>query len=253
MKSSIIMTAVLSAAFVAGASLSASDNHKSSDKQPAKVVDSGTFGIFVKGKRVGTEKFRIEQKADYSVATSEIKVEDGNTRADQSSEMQIQSNGELRSYSWRSTQPQKEETTIEPKDQLLMEHVVPADQKKMDVPHVLPLTTVILDDNFFSQREILVWRYLATGCLPKQGPEALLMCGPSHFGVLVPHQHLASNVVVELLGRDKITYKGTSREANKIRIDADGVQWFLWVGEPDEQYKVLKMSIPANDVEVVRD
>ena len=39
-------------------------------------------------------------------------------------------------------------------------------------------------------------------------------------------------------------------ELNKMKLDADDVQWVLWV---DEQYKVLKMAIPASNVEVVRD
>jgi len=48
---------------------------------------------------------------------------------------------------------------VEPKDQLLVRAHYPADQKKIDVPHMLPLSTVILDDNFFSQREVLLWWY----------------------------------------------------------------------------------------------
>jgi hypothetical protein len=117
----------------------------------------------------------------------------------------------------------------------------------MDVPHVLPLSTVILDDNFFSHREILIWRYLATGCLIKNNER---LCGPSTFGVLVPQQHLAANVVVELIGRDKINVKGHEVEVNKVKMDSEGIVWMLWVGD---DYKVMKMAVPANNVEIVRD
>jgi hypothetical protein len=129
----------------------------------------------------------------------------------------------------------------------LIQHVTPSDFKKQDIPYILPLATVVLDDNFFSHREILVWRYLATGCLRKNEQ---LECGPSHFGVLVPRQHTAASANMELVGTEKIKVKGVDQELNKIKLDTDGVQWVLWV---DDQYKVVKMSVPAGNVEVVRD
>jgi hypothetical protein len=212
-----------------------------------QVWDSGSFGIFHDGKRIGTEKFNIESRGESSVATSEIKVEDGNYKADQTAEMHVKPTGELESYSWRATSPQKEESSVEAKEQLLVEHVTPADQKKMDVPHVLPVSTVILDDYFFSQRELLVWRYLSTGCT-RDGQN--LTCGPSHFGILVPRQHTAGSAVMELLEPEKFTFKGQEKQVNKLKLDSDGVVWLLWVSQ---DYKVLKIAVPASKVEVVRD
>jgi hypothetical protein len=216
-------------------------------KETGKVVDAGSFGIFVNGTRIGTETFRIEERADVSVANSQIKVDDGAQKADQSSEMQITPKGELRLYTWKSTGPAKEESTVEPKDEFLIQHLIPADQKKQDIPYILPLSTVILDDNFFSHREVLVWRYLATGCMRK---DEQLVCGPSHFGVLVPRQHTSASAVMELVGTEKITVRAKDMELNKIKLDSDGVLWVLWV---DEQYKVVKMAVPALNVEILRD
>lgn len=218
-------------------------------KSASKVWDSGSFGIFVNGKRVGTEKFTIEQRgSEMSVATSEITVDDGRSKITQTAEMHVAPNGELLSYVWKGLTPQKEQSTVEPKDQLLVEHVVPADQKKTDVPYILPASTVILDDNFFSHRELLVWRYLATGCVVK--PNEGRMCGPSRFGVLVPHQHTSASAVMDLTGREKITIKGQEQELNKFKLESDGVVWNLWV---NDDFKVIKMSVPASNVEVVRD
>jgi hypothetical protein len=218
-------------------------------KSASKTWDSGSFGIFVNGKRVGTEKFTIEQRgSEMSVANSEITVDDGRSKITQTAEMHVAPNGELLSYVWKGLTPQKEQSTVEPKDQLLVEHVVPADQKKTDVPYILPASTVILDDNFFSQRELLVWRYLATGCVVK--PNEGRMCGPSRFGVLVPHQHTSASAVMDLTGREKITIKGQEQELNKFKLESDGVVWNLWV---NDDYKVIKMSVPASNVEVVRD
>lgn len=239
-----ILAVAIAATLFSGANASDQKPKKASGNQ---VWDSGTFGIFHAGKRIGTEKFNIESRGDFSVATSEIKVDDGTYRADQSAEMHVTPKGELQSYIWHATAPQKEESSVEAKEQLLVEHVTPADQKKMDVPHVLPVSTVILDDYFFSQRELLVWRYLSTGCTrDAQG----LTCGPSHFGILVPRQHTAGSAVMEIVGREKLTFKGQEKDVNKLKLDSDGVVWLLWVSD---DYKVLKISVPQSNVEVVRD
>lgn len=228
-------------------SANASDQ-KAKTSANSQVWDSGSFGIFHDGKRIGTEKFSIESRGGVSVAKSEIKVEDGGYKAEQTAEMHITPKGELQSYNWRATSPQKEESSVEAKDQLLLEHVTPADQKKMDVPHVLPVSTVILDDYFFSQRELLVWRYLTTGCTRDgQG----LTCGPGHFGILVPRQHTAGSAVMEIVGQEKLSFKGQDKSVNKLKLDTDGVIWLLWVSADD--YKVLKMTVPSSNVEVVRD
>jgi len=258
----IVRNGLLLAAVVLTATwLSAGDKNKTADKQDTKVVDSGSFGIYVDGKRIGTETFKIEQRPDFSVANAEIKVDDGTTRATQTSEMQLAPNGDLHSYIWRGLVPVKEESSVEASDQLLTEHIVDADLKKHDVPHILPLSTVILDDNFFSHREILLWRYLLTGCTRSNDR---FTCGPSNFGILVPHLHQASNATMEGLGRDKVTIKGAQRELNKIVLkvgepqrlivmnqkDSDPGQWFIWA---DDDFKVIKIAVPGSNIEVVRD
>jgi hypothetical protein len=257
---------LLSAVLVTSLSLGASDKPK--EKSGPKVADSGSFGIYMNGKRVGTETFNItetlngERIPEYSTTTSEIKFDDGRFKATQTAEMQVSAKGELRSYSWHSTVPQKEESSVEPKDQLLVEHIIPADQKKLDVQHVLPISTVILDDNFFSQREVLLWWYLATGC---RRQDNALLCGTGKFVILVPRQHVSGNATLELLSRDKVMVKGVELELNKVKLDtsgpqsltwlnesreSDAAQWVLWV---DDQYRVIKMTVAGSNIEVVRD
>jgi hypothetical protein len=259
---------LLSAVLATSVCLSAADKTKEKEKGNSKVADSGSFGIFMNGKRVGTETFSItetlngERRPDYSTTTSEIKFDDGRFKATQTAEMQVSAKGELRSYTWHSTVPQKEESSVEPKDQLLVEHIMPADQKKLDVPHMLPLSTVILDDNFFSQREILLWWYLAN-C---RRQDNALLCGTGKFVILVPRQHVSGNATMELMGQEKIMVKGAERELNKVRLDTNGpqsltwlhdqggeseaTQWVLWV---DDQYRVIKMTVAGSNIEVVRD
>ena len=78
------------------------------DKEPAaQSVDAGSFGVFMNGRRVATEKFSIQQNTAGSVATSEFKTEPGVDPAAQSSELQLALNGELRKYEWREISPGK--------------------------------------------------------------------------------------------------------------------------------------------------
>lgn len=261
MKSVVIKLALVPAVLLTANALVAGEKDKPAPKLEQRVVDSGTFGIYQDGKRVGTEKFKIEQKGDYSVATAEIKVDDGKTQAEQSAEMQVNPNGDLRSYTWKSTLPQHEESSVEATEQLLTEHVVPADQKKIDLPHILPLSTSILDDNFFSQREVFMWRYLATACVRQNNQ---LSCGPGTFVVLVPQQHASFNATVELKGVDKVLVKGAMRSLNKIVLKTADPQrlivmnsnkeaqpeWVMWV---DDDYKLIKISVPGSTIEVIRD
>jgi hypothetical protein len=85
----IVVVALL--ALVAGAWGTTQGKAKTKDKSAgkkggaSKIDDAGSFSIFVNGKRVGTETVRIEQGATVTVATSEIKVDDGSTKAEQSS------------------------------------------------------------------------------------------------------------------------------------------------------------------------
>jgi hypothetical protein len=239
------------------------DQDKTPPKMEQKIVDSGTFEIYVGGKRIGTETFKIEQRADFGILTAELRVNDGKGQARQMTEMRVAPNGELRSYSWRSISPEVEEAVVEPQNDLLVEHLVFPDQKKKDVQHLLQPNTAILDNNFFSQREVLLWRYLQTGCVWKDGQGR--MCGPSSYAVLVPQDHLSSSATLNLLGMGKVMVKGTERMLSKVSLqlgdpkqfvvmsgqsDSHPNEWLLWV---DDQYKILKITVVGSDFEVIRE
>src|SRR5215471_8665701 len=104
------------------------DRDKEKKTSATKVVDIGSFCVFMNGKRVATEKFRIEQGPEVGTINSEIKVDDGDNKAEQTAEMQVAQNGQLRIYKWKSTVPAREESVVEPKDQFLIEHLTTADQ-----------------------------------------------------------------------------------------------------------------------------
>jgi hypothetical protein len=217
-----------------------------------QVVDSGSFGVYVGGRRVATESFRVEQGSTMSLAHSELRVEDGTARVAQTAEMEIEPNGDLRRYEWQAYQPQKAELTILPNDEFLTEHITPnpvTKDKSQELPHLLPHSTVILDDNFFSHREILAWRYLAAGCRAEAGS---LKCNlaPAQFGVLIPNQHASTTVSMEYKGREKVMIKGVPKELGAFRLQTESGDWILYL---DENQKLVRIVIPSENTEILRD
>ena len=78
------------------------------DKEPAgQTVDTGSFGVFMNGHRIATEKFSIQQSNVGSVATSEFKSEPGVEPAAQTSQLELALNGDLKKYEWKETIPGK--------------------------------------------------------------------------------------------------------------------------------------------------
>lgn len=216
-----------------------------------QVVDSGSFGIFINGHRVATETFKVEQSPTMSITRSEIRVDDLQKIA-QSSEMELDPNGDLRRYDWQQFQPQKAELIVEPKDEFLIERVIasPASKEKtQSLPHLLPHSTVILDDNFFSHRQILAWKYLASGC-HTEGEVTQCKLTPEQYGVLIPNQHASSTVFMEYKGLQKITVKGIEKQAGTFLLRTESGDWTLYL---DENQKLVRILVPDEKTEIIRD
>ena len=219
---------------------------------PRQVVDSGSFGVYIAGKRVASEVFRIEQGSTMSLAHSELRLEDGTAKVAQSSDMEIEPNGDLHRYEWQEYQPEKAELTILPKDEFLIEHITPnpvSKDKSQDLPHLLPHSTVILDDNFFSHREILAWRYLAAGCR-SQGASLKCSSAPAQFGILIPNQHASTTVSMDYKGREKVMIKGAPKELGAFHLQTETGDWLLYL---DENQKLIRILIPSENTEILRD
>jgi len=212
-----------------------------------QVVDSGSFGVYLNGARVATETFKIEQRPEGSIAKSELKAQDGAT---QRSEMELTSQGNIVHYGWEQLQPKKEQVTVVPKDEFLSETIsLGPNQKTFNVPHLLPHSTPILEDNFFLHREILMWRYLASGCTSK--PQGLqCSTAPQQFGVLVPAQHLAEKVTIDFKDREKISLKGKEIECSAFHLHTEDSDWLVFL---DDQEKMVRIVASDAGLEVVRD
>jgi hypothetical protein len=214
-------------------------------------VDSGSFGVFMNGRRVGTETFSISQNANGSVIHSEFKAEGSAGQAVQNSELQLTGTGEIRRYEWKEQSPGKAQSVVVPNDQFLTQKWSTGPQdKQQEQPYLLPSATSILDDYFFVHREVLAWKYLASACRTEKGQVQCPLKQKAQFGTMNPRQHSSAAASMEFMGREKVTVGNAEKELSKLELKSEAGSWVIWF---DDQFKVLRISIPSEKTEVVRD
>ncbi|HEV2732052.1 MAG TPA: hypothetical protein VGV15_18620 [Terriglobales bacterium] len=222
------------------------------EKEPAgQKVDSGSFGVFVNGRRVATETFSIVQNNNGSVANSQFKTEPGADSAAQSSQLELSVNGDLRRYEWKELSPGKAQALVLPNDNLLIERSSSTPQDKQEEhPFLLPTSTSILDDYFFIHREILAWKYLATSCRQDKGQLSCPVHQRAQFGALNPHSRSSMLVSLEFADKEKASIHGVERELYRLNLKSESGDWQIWL---DDQFKLLRILVTADKTEVVRD
>jgi hypothetical protein len=229
--------------------LCAGDKKDKSKPAGPQQVDAGSFGVFVRGQRVVTETFSVQQENGVSVVKSKLKEISNQGGAGQKSELTMTDSGELIRYDWSDS---SSSLMVTPENDFLREKITTAaSSKPAEKPFLMPSKTAILDNNFFVHREVLVWRYLATDC---HTDSSGLKCqqGPVEFGVLVPQDQTSAPARVELVGREKVTIRGTQRELLRLNLTGETFSWALWVDDKD-QFKLMRVLIPDDNTEVVRD
>jgi hypothetical protein len=240
---------ILASSLSAFAGAHAADK-KDKAKAPAnQTVDSGSFGIFIKGQRVATETFHIDQQNGNSIVRSQLKETGGADSTSQKSDLEMTANGELLRYEW--SQSSGGALSVFPDNDFLKEKIVTsAATKPAEQAFLLPSSSPILDNNFFVHREVLAWKYLAVA--PCKDENNHRHCEPADFGALVPQDRTSMSVRMELVGKEKVTIRGAERELLRLNLSGENYQWALWVDEQDH-FKLMKVSIPADNTEVVRD
>ena len=212
------------------------------------MIDSGKYGIFVSGNRVGTEVFTIEQTTTGSSTHCDLTIDQGGSKIEQRSDMQLAANGDLLRYEWKEISPGKSSSVVTPDDKFLLEHLYSGDKAKpFDRPFLMPASTVILDDFFFTHRELLAWRYIGASCKPT---DAQCSMTKTKFGGLVPHTATPVLINIEYKGVEKVNIRGNDVQLRRFDLDVDGVTWNLWM---DDTYKLIRILVPDNNTEVLRD
>jgi hypothetical protein len=222
---------------------------KKDKPNPKPMVDSGSFGVVVRGQRVLTEKFSVEQENGISVVKSHLENSGSSSFVSQKSTLEMTSSGELLRYEWTDGTGS---LVVAPNNDFLLEKITSTPSAKAaEQPFLMPSTSAILDNNFFIHRQVLAWRYLATNCQTDAGG---LKCqqGPLEFGVLVPQDRTSLRVRIEIAGREKVTIRGTERELLRLNLSGEEFSWALWVDEKDH-FKLIRVLIPDAGTEVIRD
>ena len=222
------------------------------DKEPSgHTVDSGTFAVFKGGQRIATETFSIQETTAGKTITTNLKLA-GDVAA-QTSELKLSPAGDLVRYSWHELSAGKAEVTVTPNDQFLIERITSATStdRPVDQPFLMPTSTMILDNNTFVQREVLVWRYLASNCKPENGVGKCSQA-PAQFGVIVPQDHISMSVTLELVGKEKVKVNNVERDLMRVNLKDDSGDWALWLDEQN-QFKLVRIVVPSNSTEVIRE
>lgn len=230
--------------------LAARSKDEKKDKPKSQIVDSGAFEVIVKGQRVVTEDFTIEQENGISIVKAQLKQTTGDDPVKQKSELEFTQQGELLRYEW--SQSSGGSLSVVPDNDFLREKIsAPGSNKTAEQPFLMPSTSMILDNNFFVQREVLAWRYLAADC-KSDGGNLKCQQGPAEFGVLVPQDRTSMSVRMELVGKEKVRIHGADRDLVRLNLKGENFQWSLWLDDQDH-FKLMRVSIPADETEVVRE
>jgi hypothetical protein len=223
---------------------------KSEKSESAHSVDSGSFGIFINEQRVATETFTIRQVEGGSEVKSQLKETVGADPASQKSDLEITSTGNLIRYEW--SQSSGGSLTVFPDNDFLKERITASPgAKAAEQAFLLPTSTPLLDNNFFVHREILAWRYLSSAC-KTEGTNLKCPQDAADFGALIPQDRLSLPVRLELVGKEKITIRGTARDLLHLKLTGESFEWGLWLDDQDH-YKLIRVAIPADNTEVIRD
>ncbi|MGA9040431.1 MAG: hypothetical protein WB421_07840 [Terriglobales bacterium] len=226
---------------------------KEPSKESSTPIDSGSFGVFMNGRRVATETFSIQQTSTGSVITSEFKAEQGQEQAVQSSELQLNSNGDIRKYEWKELSPGKTQAVVMPKDEFLIESVTDSPgNKALEQPFMVPASTSILDDYFFIQREVLAWKFLALGCRQQKGEIQCPKDQKTHFGALNPHGRSSLSVSMAFSGNEKLTIHGAEQDVSRYNLKSDSGDWMLWLDGHNKLVRIVVVG-DSTGTEVVRD
>jgi hypothetical protein len=241
---------LLASSLSAYAGAFAADKKEKLKTDPPQTIDSGSFGVFIKGQRVATETFRVDQQNGASVIKSQVKEASGDDANTEKSNLELSSHGELLRYEW--SQSSGGNLSVFPDSDFLKERITSGtNSKPAEQAFLLPSSSPILDNNFFVHREVLAWKYLNGVCQPSSG-DTKCRQEPADFGALVPQDRTSMSVRMELVGKEKITVRGTERELMRLNLSGDNFQWALWVDDKDH-FKLIRVAIPADNTIVDRD
>jgi hypothetical protein len=68
----------------------------------------------------------------------------------------------------------------------------------------------------------------------------------------MPRRQAPATVAVIYQGKEKVMFHGAERELDRFTLQSDGAAWSFWI-EGAYPFKLLRILVPSENVEVLRD
>ena len=81
--------------------------------------------------------------------------------------------------------------------------------------------------------------------------DAAIVCEPTESTIAVAHKGFVWTEI-EVVGKEKTMIRGAERDLLRLNLTSESFEWALWVDDQD-QFKLMKVAIPADNTEVIRD
>jgi len=216
------------------------------DKKAPAIADSGSLDLMVNGKKVAVEHFTMKQGPSGNTVSSTLDFDDGATKAEQQAELEIGADGSFRKYTWQELKPGKGKITAEPQDKTFIavrQKMNDTDEGKATL-HPLDVKVIsIIDSNFYSHVQVLMWRYMAMNC----GANGCHFSAQK-FPVFVPYQEMAQLFTLSYVGNDSLHTASGPVESAKYRVETENGDMDVWM----DGTKMMRLKLPGG-VEVVRE
>lgn len=216
------------------------------DSKTPTIADSGSFDLMVNGRKVAVEHFTMKQSASGNTVSSTLDFDDGATKAEQQAELELGSDGSFRKYTWQELKPGKGKITAEPEDKTFVavrQKSTETDEGKATL-HPLDVKVIsIIDTNFYSHVQVLMWRYMAMNC----GANGCHFSAQK-FPIFVPYQEMAQLFTLSYVGNDSLQTAGGPVQSARYRIETENGDMDVWMNG----VKMMKLKLPGG-VEVVRE
>lgn len=214
-------------------------------KAPA-VADSGSLDLMMNGKKVAVEHFTMKQGPSGNTVSSTLDFDDGSTKAEQQAELELGSDGSFRKYTWQEVRPGKSKITAEPEDKTFIavrQKTSDTDEGKATLHPLDAKAISIIDTNFYSHMQVLMWRYMAMSC----GNDGCRFSAQK-FPIFVPYQELAQLFTLSFVGNDPVHTGSGNVQASRYRVETENGDIDVWM----DGVKMVRLRLPGN-VEVVRE
>ncbi len=216
-----------------------------------RVIDAGSFTVLSGGTAIARETFSVTQLENGSVTESSIKILDG-SKAEQKAQLELTPAGLLRRYEWHEVAPGKGHLSLAPDGDFLAQQSGSAPDENLTQRYALTPSALVLDNNFFVLRELLLWRYLQDYCKAENGTLACPVkpAVPARLPALVPLHRYSMQVSLRFLGSEKVKLGNQEADLLRFTLEDDTGEWSLWL---DHEYRLVRLTHSGEPVEILRE